>query len=145
MRTLKLFSVDDHIIEPAHVWSERVPARMRARAPHVVQDGDMEFWEYEDSRAATMGLNAVAGQDHREISPDPVRFSDMLLGAYDPAQRADDMLRDGVLASTFLPAVWKQLPDPADFLAQLKRKAGLPLDHWSPTLRFQRYGAEEIG
>lgn len=33
--------------------------------------------------------------------------------------------------ATFLPQVWENLPDPADFLIQLKRKAGLPDQWWS--------------
>ena len=41
--------------------------------------------------------------------------------------------------STFLPQVWEQLPEPRDFLSQLKRKAGLPEDFWQPELRLQRY------
>lgn len=47
--------------------------------------------------------------------------------------------------ATFLPAVWESLPDPYVFLAQLKRKAGLPLDFWSPELRAERYTAEYFG
>jgi AmmeMemoRadiSam system protein A len=45
----------------------------------------------------------------------------------------------GAARSTFLPQVWSQLPDPADFLAQLKRKAGLPGDFWSDEVRLSRY------
>ena len=105
MRTLQLFSADDHIIEPAHVWQSRVPARMRDRAPHVIEEDGLEYWVYEDRRGTTMGLNAVAGKDHRVISPDPVRFSDMMLGAYDPKQRARDMLADGILASILFPTL----------------------------------------
>jgi AmmeMemoRadiSam system protein A len=41
--------------------------------------------------------------------------------------------------STFLPQVWENLPDPRSFLAQLKRKAGLPADFWAPGVRLQRY------
>lgn len=40
---------------------------------------------------------------------------------------------------TFLPQVWDQLPDPRDFLGQLKRKAGLPPTFWSPEVRLWRY------
>jgi len=36
------------------------------------------------------------------------------------------MLFAGCRNAVFLPQVWEQLPDPADFLAALKRKAGLP-------------------
>jgi len=45
----------------------------------------------------------------------------------------------GAARSTFLPQVWSQLPKPADFLAQLKRKAGLPGDFWSDEVRLSRY------
>ena len=47
--------------------------------------------------------------------------------------------------STFLPSVWEQLPDPYIFLAQLKQKAGLPLDFWSPELQAERYTADYFG
>jgi len=40
---------------------------------------------------------------------------------------------------TFLPQVWEQLPDPRQFLAHLKEKAGLPATFWSPDLRLWRY------
>jgi len=41
--------------------------------------------------------------------------------------------------STFLPQVWEQLPQVADFMAHLKRKAGLPADFWSPDMRLSCY------
>jgi AmmeMemoRadiSam system protein A len=43
--------------------------------------------------------------------------------------------------STFLPQVWEQLPDPRDFLARLRKKAGLESAYWSPDVRLSRYGA----
>jgi len=54
------------------------------------------------------------------------------------------LLEDGAYRATFLPSVWEQLPTPAAFLAQLKRKAGLPAHHWSPTIRFSRYRTIEF-
>lgn len=47
--------------------------------------------------------------------------------------------------ATFLPAVWEKLPDPAMFLSQLKLKAGLPLNFWSPKVRAERYITESFG
>lgn len=41
--------------------------------------------------------------------------------------------------STFLPQVWEQLPQPRQFMAHLKRKAGLAEDFWSPEIRLFRY------
>ena len=45
----------------------------------------------------------------------------------------------GARRSTFLPQVWEQLPDPGQFMAQLKHKAGLPASFWSSEVRLQRY------
>ena len=41
--------------------------------------------------------------------------------------------------STFLPQVWEQLPDPANFMAHLKQKAGLPASYWGPNVQLERY------
>jgi AmmeMemoRadiSam system protein A len=54
------------------------------------------------------------------------------------------LLEDPPHRSTFLPQVWSSLPEPDDFLGELFLKAGLPRDHWSETLSFQRYGVEEF-
>ena len=41
--------------------------------------------------------------------------------------------------ATFLPKVWESLPEPQQFLAQLKVKCGLPGNYWSERLEFLRY------
>ncbi len=41
--------------------------------------------------------------------------------------------------STFLPQVWAQLPTPADFVGQLKHKAGFSVDFWAEAVRLKRY------
>jgi len=46
-------------------------------------------------------------------------------------------------SATFLPQVWDNLPDPVDFLAELRRKAGLPARFWHPELRVSRYTVEK--
>lgn len=55
------------------------------------------------------------------------------------------VLAEGLRRGTFLPAVWESLPAPADFLRQLKLKAGLPPDYWSDTLRVERYTTTAFG
>lgn len=54
------------------------------------------------------------------------------------------ILDDGHHYGTFLPSVWESLRTPREFLNHLKRKAGLPMDSWSPALRFSRYTVESI-
>jgi hypothetical protein len=39
--------------------------------------------------------------------------------------------------------VWEDLPDPASFLGQLKRKAGLPSSFWSSEVRLYRYSVSK--
>jgi uncharacterized protein len=47
--------------------------------------------------------------------------------------------------ATFLPAVWQQIPDPAQFVRQLKLKAGWPATYWSDRVRCFRYSTESFG
>jgi len=45
--------------------------------------------------------------------------------------------------STFLPQVWEQLPEPKDFVAQLKQKAGLPAGFWADGVKLFRYSVDK--
>lgn len=47
--------------------------------------------------------------------------------------------------ATFLPSVWGTLPDPREFVAQLRRKAGLGATGFEPGQRYSRYTAEKFG
>lgn len=66
-----------------------------------------------------------------------------LLGMLRPGQDGL-VLQDGNARGTFLPAVWEALPEPADFLDQLKIKAGLSSAYWSDTLEIWRYSTESF-
>lgn len=49
------------------------------------------------------------------------------------------VFRYGHHHSTFLPEAWSQYADPAEFMAQLKYKAGLPPDFWDNAVELRRY------
>jgi AmmeMemoRadiSam system protein A len=55
------------------------------------------------------------------------------------------ILELGASRATFLPVVWEQARDPAQFVRQLKLKAGWRADFWSPEIRAQRYESESFG
>lgn len=55
------------------------------------------------------------------------------------------VLQEGSARATFLPQVWKQLPDAKEFLYHLKRKAGLAGDYWSDTMSFSVYQVIHFG
>jgi predicted TIM-barrel fold metal-dependent hydrolase len=97
-------SVDDHLIEPARLWDERVPERWRENAPHIVREGDSEHWVYEDRQIVTTGLNAVAGKAREEFSPEPITYEDMREGCYEPSARVADMNQGNVLSSMLFPS-----------------------------------------
>jgi predicted TIM-barrel fold metal-dependent hydrolase len=97
-------SVDDHFIEPARLWQERLPQRWRGTGPRIVRDGGSEFWVYEDRQIITTGLNAAAGKRREEFSPEPITYEDMCPGCYDPAARVADMNQGFVLSSLLFPS-----------------------------------------
>ncbi|MFY9327279.1 MAG: AmmeMemoRadiSam system protein A [Georgfuchsia sp.] len=86
-----------------------------------------------------------------------VRVEVSLLSAATPIGFVDeaDALRqlrpgiDGVIfehgsrRSTFLPQVWESLPEPQEFLVQLKRKAGLTGDFWADDVKLYRYEVQK--
>ena len=45
--------------------------------------------------------------------------------------------------ATFLPQVWEQLPEPHQFMAHLKQKAGLPADFRDPEMKLSIYRVEK--
>jgi hypothetical protein len=55
------------------------------------------------------------------------------------------IIGDGPRRALFLPSVWKQLPEPQQFLAHLKAKAGMSVDHWSANFKASRFIAAEVG
>ncbi len=76
-------------------------------------------------------------------SPEPITFGsqqeliDQLRPGIDGL-----LLTEGTRRGTFLPSVWENVPERNRFLQQLKRKAGLDPNYWSPTVRVARYTTE---
>jgi predicted TIM-barrel fold metal-dependent hydrolase len=107
---MQLISVDDHLVEPPHVWQDRLPARYLADGPKIVEEEvegggpPAHVWYYEGRRYPQIGLNAVAGRRPEEFGTEPLRYSDMLPGCYDPEARVIDMDLDGVQAAICYPS-----------------------------------------
>ena len=84
---------------------------------------------------------------------DAIRVEVSLLSALEPMNFRDQddalvQIRPGIDGltlefgrhrGTFLPQVWESLPEPARFLGELKRKAGLSADFWEAGVRLSRY------
>jgi predicted TIM-barrel fold metal-dependent hydrolase len=104
-RWCTLISVDDHLVEPPHLFEGRLPARFQPYAPRVeVDDSGMEYWAYDGQRHYKVGLNAVVGRPREELGFEPTRFDEMRRGAWDIDARVHDMDLNGVFASLNFPS-----------------------------------------
>src|SRR6202011_4920564 len=101
-----LISVDDHVIEPPHMFDGRLPSALADRAPRVVEFEDgRQVWRYEDREYPNIGLNAVIGRPKEEWSMEPARFDEMRRGCWDIEARVHDMDLDGIYASLCFPSL----------------------------------------
>jgi predicted TIM-barrel fold metal-dependent hydrolase len=100
-------SADDHLIEPPHLWVDRVPAPFRDRCPKVVQVGGRDAWVYEgEVTHIPMGsCRALPGHPEEGYPPAPgtANFDEIRPGCYDPVARLEDMDVDGVWGQLCFP------------------------------------------
>jgi NAD(P)H-dependent flavin oxidoreductase YrpB (nitropropane dioxygenase family) len=85
---MELISTDDHLIEHAGVFADRLPSKYRDVGPRIVEmpreDGGApsQVWQYEDRVYKYIGLNAMAGKKPEEYGTEPVRFDEMIPGCH---------------------------------------------------------------
>jgi predicted TIM-barrel fold metal-dependent hydrolase len=100
-------SADDHLIEPPHLWVDRVPALYRDRCPKVVQVDGRDAWVYEgEVTHIPMGsCRALPGHPEEGYPPAPgtANFDEIRPGCYDPVARLEDMDVDGVWGQLCFP------------------------------------------
>ena len=123
----KLISVDDHVVEPAHVWDRWLPAKYRDRGPKVVRRGignidyvgtasyvehfddesptKVDCWIYEDLVYTHKRMVAAVGYPKEEMTLTPITYDDMRPGCYDPKERLKDMDVSWVEASMCFPTL----------------------------------------
>ena len=102
---LILVSVDDHVIEPPHMFEGRVPKKFEDKAPRFVRrdDGTMA-WRYDGQEILNTALNAVAGRPPSEFGMEPTCIEEIRAGCYDIHDRVKDMNANGVLGSMCFPS-----------------------------------------
>jgi AmmeMemoRadiSam system protein A len=122
---------------------------LEARMPLVVDVAAHAFAAaFRDPRFPPLTRSELLGLDvHISVlSPlEPLRFRSEaeLLAQLRPGVHGL-ALELGRRRGTFLPAMWEQLPEPREFLRELKRKAGLAPDFWSDALAAHRYTVESL-
>jgi predicted TIM-barrel fold metal-dependent hydrolase len=137
-----IISVDDHIVEPPHMFEGRLPAKLQDRAPKIVEDpSGNQVWEFEGRRVSTIGLSAVVGRADDDWTTDPSRFDEMRPGCWDIKERVRDMDLAGIYASlcfgSFLPGfagrVFNKLADQEYGLALVRAWNEWHLEEWCGT------------
>ena len=100
-----VISVDDHVVEPPHMFEGRLPAALADRAPRIVETPEgHQVWEFEGEHFTQVGMNAVAGRRPETYGLEPFRFDQMRPGCYDVDARIGDMDLNGVWASVNFPS-----------------------------------------
>jgi predicted TIM-barrel fold metal-dependent hydrolase len=123
----KIVSVDDHVIEPAGVWQDRLPEKYKEIGPRLdrrkvknmkfvggvfsyEQAGENEdgtwcdWWLVEDLQYPLTRLSAAAGYPRDEITVSPITMDDMRKGCWDQKARLEDMDVNHVDASLAFPS-----------------------------------------
>ena len=134
-------SVDDHLVEPPHMFEGRMPARLADRAPRVEHTvtGD-DVWVFDHQTIPNIGLNAVAGRPKTEYGVNPTAFDEMRAGCYDVNERVNDMSAGGVLACMCFPSfpsfsgrLFLNSPDKQLALAVVQAYNDWHIDEWCGT------------
>jgi uncharacterized protein len=117
---------DTHITEPGDVWTSRVPARYRDRAPRIVRnpDTDRDVWQVGDGHPLIpVGYTAVAGWPE-PFPAAPANMDEVPKAAWDARARLAYMDGLGIWAQVLYPNVggfgnqgFLALKDPALMLA----------------------------
>ena len=102
-RNYKLISGDSHINEPPDLWSKRIAAEFRDRAPRMEHLEQGDGWIIEGALdPINFGANCNVGLPP-EQRPAWIRWEDVRPGGYDPAARLGEQDQDGVDAEILYP------------------------------------------
>ncbi len=118
----RIVSVDDHVVEPSHVWQRWLPERFREQGPRVERmtvaktydAGTVRFapategfttdvWVYEDLVRPIPQVMACAGFPPESLTTDPIAFDEMRPGCFDVKARLADMDANHTEASLCFP------------------------------------------
>ncbi len=139
-----VIDVDTHITEPGDLWTSRLPAKFKDRAPRIVRDPEtgVETWRIGDSSAfIPVGFTAVAGWPE-PFPAAPKNMDEVPKAAYDASARLEYMDRVGIWAMAIYPNVggfgsqaFLDLKDPELMLACVRAYNDFLIDWISPDPR----------
>jgi len=119
----KIISVDDHIVEPATTWTDRIPAKYHDVCPRIVRApmGEITFvggkltvkpgsegnptdwWYYEDLKRPLLRVDSAVGVPRDQVTMKGITYEDMRPGSYSQKERLEDMDENHIEASLCFP------------------------------------------
>jgi predicted TIM-barrel fold metal-dependent hydrolase len=100
-----ILSVDDHVVEPPHLFSRWMSPGLADRGPQLLEtEQGHQVWTFEGQTFTQVGLNAVAGRRMESVKFEPFRFEQMRPGCYDVDARVVDMDLAGIQAMLNFPS-----------------------------------------
>jgi predicted TIM-barrel fold metal-dependent hydrolase len=100
-----IVSVDDHVVEPPHLFDSFMPKNLRDRGPKLIETPEgHQVWQFEGEIHTQVGMNALAGRRKETVKLEPFRFEHMRPGCYDVDARIADMDLAGIWAMLNFPS-----------------------------------------
>jgi predicted TIM-barrel fold metal-dependent hydrolase len=102
-----ILSSDSHVFEPPDLWTTRIDAAFRDRAPRMQRINGVDQLVVEEHQVIA-GIGLISNAGARFEAPETIssqgRFEDVHQGGYDPAQHLKDMQLDGVAGEVLYPS-----------------------------------------
>lgn len=138
MEELVIVSVDDHITEPGDMFDRHLSGDALATAPKLRTKSDgTNFWEYQEKKIPSVGLNAVVGRPREEYGMEPTSFEQLRRGCFDVHARVEDMNVNGIAASLNFASfpmidggLFIEAPDKGQALTHLRAYNDWHVDEW---------------
>ena len=112
MDNYRIISSDNHVYEPADLWTSRIEPKFREQAPRIVHEEDGgDWWFCGGQKLPGVGSGTQTGRRFEEPEKLTVLnlFEDVRPGGYIPEEHVKDMDTDGVDVSILYPNVGIQL------------------------------------
>jgi predicted TIM-barrel fold metal-dependent hydrolase len=153
----KIISVDDHVVEPPHLWQTWLPKKHRERGPKIelLPTGEVKmvdgryverpgtsgklcaWWNYDGNYFSLKRYIAAVGYPPEEVDMYPITYDEMRPGCWQPKERIKDMEMNGVEASLCFPnyprfcgQIFSEATDKELGLACIKAYNDWMVDEW---------------
>ena len=126
MADYRVISSDNHVFEPADLWTSRAQPKYKDRMPRLERLEDGDWWYSDGYRITGTASGTLAGV--RFEDPSKLRLNnpveEVRPGGYIPEEHVKDMDEDGVYGSIVYPSVgaelYENIPD-GDLLSEIFR------------------------